>query len=178
MRLKEKYKKDVVPALIKSLGLSNVMEAPRLRKIVINMGFDAAVDKDAIKAATEELAMLSGQKPVVTKARKSISNFKIRAGMNVGAKVTLRGDRMFDFLERMNGLALPRIRDFRGVSAKGFDGKGNYSMGIQEQTIFPEIDPDSVKRVQGMNITICTSARTDDEARQLLTMLGVPFASV
>jgi len=175
MLLKETYRKQVAPELQKRLGLKNRMQVPRLDKIILNMGFDAAIDKDALKALTHDLALISGQKPVVTKSRKSISNFKIRQGMNVGAKVTLRGERMYDFLERLTSLALPRIRDFRGVPARGFDSRGNYSMGLTEQTIFPEIDPDSVKQVQGMNITIVTTARTDDQCKQLLALLGVPF---
>jgi large subunit ribosomal protein L5 len=176
MLLKETYKTKVVPELQKRLALKNRMQVPRLEKIILNMGFDAAMDKDVLKVLTQELAQISGQKPVVTKSRKSISNFKIRQGMNVGAKVTLRGPRMYDFLERLVHLSLPRIRDFRGVPAKGFDGRGNYSMGLTEQTIFPEIDPDSVKSVQGMNITIVTSARSDEHCKQLLALLGMPFA--
>ncbi|MFO7536039.1 MAG: 50S ribosomal protein L5 [Kiritimatiellia bacterium] len=176
MLLKETYKEKVVPELQKRLALKNRMQVPRLEKIILNMGFDAAMDKDVMKVLTQELAMISGQKPVVTKSRKSISNFKIRQGMNVGAKVTLRGPRMYDFLERLVHLTLPRIRDFRGVPARGFDSRGNYSMGLTEQTIFPEIDPDSVKTVQGMNITIVTSARSDEHCKQLLAMLGMPFA--
>ncbi len=177
MLLKETYREKVVPALQKQLGLTNKMQVPRLDKIVLNMGFDAAIDKDVLKTLTGELALISGQKPVVTKSRKSISNFKLRQGMNVGAKVTLRGTRMYDFLERLVHLSFPRIRDFRGVPARGFDSRGNYSMGLTEQTIFPEIDPDSVKTVQGMNITIVTTARTDEHCKQLLTLLGMPFAS-
>ncbi len=176
MLLKETYRKTVAPELQKRLGLKNRMQVPRLDKIIVNMGFDAAIDKDALKALTRDLAMISGQKPVVTKSRKSISNFKIRQGMNVGAKVTLRGERMYDFLERLTSLALPRIRDFRGVPARGFDSRGNYSMGLTEQTIFPEIDPDGVKQIQGMNITIVTTARTDEHCKQLLALLGLPFA--
>jgi large subunit ribosomal protein L5 len=176
MLLKETYKEKVVPELQKRLALKNRMQVPRLEKIILNMGFDAAMDKDVMKVLTKDLAMISGQKPVVTKSRKSISNFKIRQGMNVGAKVTLRGPRMYDFLERLVHLTLPRIRDFRGVPARGFDSRGNYSMGLTEQTIFPEIDPDSVKTVQGMNITIVTSARSDEHCKQLLAMLGMPFA--
>ena len=174
--LKEKYKTQVVPELMKSLGCSNVMDAPRLLKVTINMGFNSTVEKDVIKAIGEDLAMISGQRPVITKARKSISNFKLRKGMPVGAKVTLRGDRMYDFLARLIHAALPRIRDFRGLPVKGFDGRGSYTFGLQEQTIFPEIDPDGVKKVQGMNVTIVTSANTDERARQLLTLIGVPFA--
>ena len=174
--LKDKYRSEVVPALAKTLGMENPMQVPRLKKIVINMGFDASVDKDVVKAMADDLALIAGQTPIVTKARKSISNFKLREGMSVGAKVTLRGQRMYDFLERMIHAALPRIRDFRGVSPTAFDGRGNYTLGIQEQIIFPEINPDEVKRTQGMDITIVTSARTDEAARELLGMLGVPFA--
>lgn len=174
--LKEKYKKEVAPALMKSLDCKNVMEVPRVLKVTLNMGFNSAMDKDTIKAATDDLARIAGQKPVVTKARKSISNFKLRKGMPVGAKVTLRGNRMYEFLARLIHAALPRIRDFRGLPAKGFDGRGSYTFGLQEQTIFPEIDPDDVKKVQGMNVTVVTSAPTDERARELLTLLGVPFA--
>jgi large subunit ribosomal protein L5 len=177
MLLKETYKTTIVPELQKRLALANRMQVPRMEKIILNMGFDAAMDKDVMKVLTQELAVISGQRPVVTKSRKSISNFKVREGMNVGAKVTLRGPRMYDFLERLVHLTLPRIRDFRGVPAKGFDGRGNYNMGLTEQTIFPEIDPDSVKTVQGMNITIVTTAKTDEHCKQLLAMLGMPFAA-
>jgi large subunit ribosomal protein L5 len=174
--LKAKYKSDVAPALMKTLGLTNAMSVPKLLKVTINMGFNSTVDKDAVKAIADDLGRIAGQRAVVTKARKSISNFKLREGMPVGAKVTLRGARMFEFLERLIHAALPRIRDFRGLSPKGFDGRGSYTFGLQEQTIFPEIDPDSVKRVQGMNVTIVTSADTDAKGRELLTMLGIPFA--
>jgi large subunit ribosomal protein L5 len=174
--LKEKYRGEVVPALIKALGLQNPMQVPRLEKVVINMGFNSSVDKDAVKAAAADLARIAGQVAVLTKARKSISNFKLREGMTVGAKVTLRGSRMYDFLERLIHAALPRIRDFRGLPPAAFDGRGSYTLGLSEQTIFPEINPDEVKRTQGMHITIVTSAKTDDEARQLLALLGLPFA--
>ena len=174
--LKEKYSGEVVPALMKSLGCTNIMEVPRLQKVTINMGFNSSVDKDVIKAVSDDLAKITGQRPVTTKARKSISNFKLRKGMPVGAKVTLRGPRMYEFMSRLVHAALPRIRDFRGLPVKGFDGRGSYTFGLQEQTIFPEIDPDSVKKVQGMNVTIVTSATTDNRARELLTLLGVPFA--
>jgi large subunit ribosomal protein L5 len=174
--LKEKYKAEIVPALMKSLACKNVMEVPRLQKVTINMGFNSTMEKDVIKAMCDDLSRIAGQRPVVTKARKSISNFKLRKGMPVGAKVTLRGDRMYEFLVRLIHAALPRIRDFRGLPVKGFDGRGSYTFGLQEQTIFPEIDPDSVKKVQGMNVTIVTSATTDNRARELLTLLGVPFA--
>ena len=173
--LKAKYNKDVVPALMKSLGCKNVMDVPRLLKVTINMGFNSTVDKDQIRAISDDLGSISGQKPVITKARKSISNFKLRQGMPVGVKVTLRGDRMYEFMERLIHAALPRIRDFRGLPVKGFDGRGSYTFGLQEQSIFPEIDPDNVKKVQGMNVTIVTSASTDDRARELLTMVGIPF---
>lgn len=175
MLLKETYKTKVVPELQKKLALKNRMQVPRLEKIILNMGFDAAMDKDVLKLLTQELAMISGQKPVVTKSRKSISNFKIRQGMNVGAKVTLRGPRMYDFLERLVHLSLPRIRDFRGVPAKSFDGRGNYALGIREQLIFPEIRYDKVEATRGMDICIETSARTDEEARALLEEIGFPF---
>lgn len=176
MALKEKYKAEIVPALMKSLGCKNVMDVPRLLKVTLNMGFNSSMDKDQIKQISEDLGRITGQKPVITKARKSISNFKLRQGMPVGAKVTLRGERMYDFLERLIHAALPRIRDFRGLPVRGFDGRGSYTFGLQEQTIFPEIDPDSVKKVQGMNVTIVTSASTDARARELLAMVGVPFA--
>ncbi len=174
--LKEKYKKEIVPALMKSLGCKNVMQTPRLLKVTLNMGFNSSMDKDMIKAVAEDLAAITGQRPVITKARKSISNFKLRKGMPVGAKVTLRGSRMFEFLERLIHATLPRIRDFRGLSPKGFDGRGSYTFGLMEQTIFPEIDPDKVKKVQGMNVTVVTSAQTDEQARELLALLGIPFA--
>ncbi len=174
--LKEKYLREIAPELQKELGCRNSMEAPRLRKIVVNMGFDTSVDKDVLNACAKDLAQLAGQKPVMIKARKSISNFKLREGMTIGAKVTLRRDRMYDFLERLIHTAFPRIRDFRGVAPGGFDGRGSYSFGLQDQTVFPEIDPDEVKRVQGMNITMVTSAADDDGARRLLTMMGMPFA--
>ncbi len=173
--LKEKYVTDVVPALKERLDLRNPMMVPRVEKVVVNMGMGIQ-DKDAMKSIVEDLATITGQKPVVTKARKSISNFKLREGMSVGAKVTLRHDRMFDFLDRLINVALPRIRDFRGISAKGFDGRGNFSVGLSEQTIFPEIDANHSGPVQGMDITIVTSATTDREAKELLALLGVPFA--
>jgi large subunit ribosomal protein L5 len=152
------------------------MRAPRLLKIVVNMGFDAETDRDAVKAVVEDLAKIAGQRPVVTKARKSISNFKLREGMSIGAKVTLRGDRMYEFLDRLITAALPRIRDFRGVSVRSFDGRGNYTLGLAEQSIFPEIHPDQIKKTQGMDITFVTNAPTNDEARELLRLLGMPFA--
>jgi len=175
--LRETYQKTTAPALRQSLGLGNPMQVPRLVKVVVNMGINSQVDRDTFKALTEDLAHITGQRPVVTKARVSISNFKLREGMAVGAKVTLRGQRMYEFLERLIHATLPRIRDFRGVSPKGFDGRGSYTLGLQEQTIFPEIDPDKVKKTQGMDITIVTTAKTNEEARELLKQLGMPFAT-
>lgn len=174
--LRERYQKEIVPELREALGVTNTFEVPRVTKIVLNMGFKAGVDQDLMKGVTQELGAIAGQRPLVTKARKSISNFKLREGMSIGAKVTLRGSRMYEFLDRLVNAALPRIRDFRGVSPTGFDGRGNYSLGISEQTIFPEIDPDEVKQVQGMNITIVTTARATEQAKQLLQRLGMPFA--
>lgn len=175
-RLKDMYRNTVVPEMRRTRGYVNALQAPRLEKIVLNMGFDAEMDRDTMKIMVEDLARIAGQRPVVTKARKSISNFKLREGMSVGAKVTLRGDRMYEFLDRMITAALPRIRDFRGVPVRSFDGRGSYSLGLKDQTIFPEINPDQVKKVQGMDITFVTNARTDDEARELLRLLGMPFA--
>lgn len=174
--MREKYKTVVVPALKEKFSLSNPLMVPRLSKVVVNMGMGCA-DKDKLKTVVEDLTAITGQRPVVTKARKSISNFKLREGMSIGAKVTLRQDRMFEFLDRLVNVALPRIRDFRGVAAKGFDGRGSYTLGLKEQTIFPEIDPNHSGAVQGMNITIVTTAKTDGEARELLSLLGMPFAS-
>lgn len=174
--MREKYKTVVVPALKEKFSLSNPLMVPRLSKVVVNMGMGCA-DKDKLKTVVEDLTAITGQRPVVTKARKSISNFKLREGMSIGAKVTLRQDRMFEFLDRLVNVALPRIRDFRGVPAKGFDGRGSYTLGLKEQTIFPEIDPNHSGAVQGMNITIVTTAKTDGEARELLSLLGMPFAS-
>jgi len=173
--LRERYKQEVRPALQKALDIKNPMEIPGLKKIVINMSVNAMVDKDQFKLMTEELAKISGQRPVIALARKSVSNFKLREGMPIGAKVTLRGQLMYEFLERLLYAVLPRIRDFRGISTKAFDGRGNYTLGLTEQTLFPEIDPDRVKRVQGMDITIVTSAKNDKEALELLKQLGMPF---
>lgn len=173
---KRLYDANIKPALMKEGGYKNTMEVPRIGKVVVNMGFDASIDGDALNAANDELAQITGQRPLRRKATKSVSNFKLREGMTVGAKVTLRGDRMYEFLNRLINVALPRLRDFRGVSSASFDGRGNYSLGLDEQTIFPEIDPDKVKRSQGMDITIVTTARTDEESRRLLTMMGMPFA--
>lgn len=175
--LKEKYKNEVVKALKASGKYANPMDIPRLSKVVINMGVNAMVDRDTLKNVSEDLAKITGQRPVITKATKSISNFKLREGMAIGAKVTLRGERMFEFLGRLIHATLPRIRDFRGVSAKAFDGRGNYTLGLKEQTIFPEIEADKVKKLQGMDITIVTTAKNNEEARELLKLLGIPFAN-
>lgn len=174
--LKERYKEDVVPKLKAELGIQNPMRVPRLKKIIVNMGV-GIVDKDVFKAHVDELEKVTGQRPVVTKARKSISNFKLREGMSLGTKVTLRGERMYEFLDRLINAALPRIRDFRGLSANAFDGQGNYTLGLREQTIFPEIDPNHAGAPQGMNITIVTGCVNRDEARMLLKELGMPFAN-
>jgi large subunit ribosomal protein L5 len=175
-RLKELYVKDVVPGLKEEFGYGNVMEVPRLDKIVINMGLGQAVANiKIIDNASAELTAVSGQKPVVTRARKSIATYKLRKGMPIGCMVTLRGERMYEFLDRLVNVGLPRVRDFRGVSPKAFDGRGNFSLGIKEQIIFPEINYDKVERIQGMNITINTTAKNDEEARSLLRRLGMPF---
>ena len=173
--LRKKYYEEMVPGLKEKLSLSNPHRIPRCSKVVINMGVGVA-EKDTMKAMVSDLTAISGQRPVVTSARKSISNFKLREGMEIGVKVTLRGDRMYEFLERLIGAALPRIRDFRGVPRKAFDGNGNYTLGIREQTIFPEIDPNNASVVQGMNVTIVTTAVDDNEGRELLDMMGMPFA--
>lgn len=176
-RFKEKYQKDVVPALIEKFNYSSVMEVPTIEKVVINMGVgDAVQNSKALDSAVEDLASIAGQKPVITKAKKSIAAFKLREGMPIGAKVTLRKDRMYDFLDKLISVSLPRVRDFRGVSKKAFDGRGNYTLGIREQLIFPEIDYDKVSKVRGMDIVIVTTAKTDEEASALLTLLGMPFA--
>jgi large subunit ribosomal protein L5 len=178
-RLKQRYRDELVPALQRELGLDNVMQVPRLDKIVVNMGIgDAVKDGRLLEAALEDLTIITGQKPVVTRARKSIAGFKLREGMAIGAKVTLRGNRMWEFYDRLVSLALPRIRDFRGMSPSSFDGHGNYTVGVTEQLIFPEIDYDKVAQVRGMDITIVTTATTDDEARSLLIALGFPLAGV
>jgi large subunit ribosomal protein L5 len=175
-RMKQRFRDEIVPALQRELGLANVMQVPRLDKIVVNMGVgDAVKDGRVLEAAVADLTIITGQRPVVTKARKSIAGFKLREGMAIGVKVTLRGDRMWEFYDRLVSLALPRIRDFRGMGPRSFDGHGNYTMGVTEQLIFPEIDYDKVAEVRGMDITIVTTATTDDEARSLLTALGFPF---
>jgi large subunit ribosomal protein L5 len=176
-RLKEKYEKEAIPALQQKFNYKNVMEIPRLEKVVVNMGIsDARENPKAIEAATNDLATITGQRPVVTKAKKSIAAFKVRQGMPIGAKVTLRSDKMYDFLDKLFNINLPRVRDFKGVSTDAFDGRGNYTLGIKEQLIFPEIDYDNIDRIRGMDITIVTTAETDEEARELLSSLGMPFA--
>lgn len=175
LRMKEKYRKEVAPKLQAELGVGNVMRVPRVAKIVVNMGIGTA-RKDNLKQLTEDLAKITGQRAQVTRSRQSISNFKLRKGMTVGARVTLRGARMYDFMERLVSSALPRIRDFRGISPRGFDGRGNYTLGLREQSIFPEIDPNTVTTAQGMDVTFVTTARNDDEARRLLKLMGMPFA--
>ncbi len=172
--LRDRYQNELRAALQQALGMKNLMQVPRLEKIVISMGVKST-DKDLLKEMVEDLKKIAGQAPLVTKSRKSISNFKLRAGMPIGAKVTLRGDRMYEFFMRLTHAGLPRIRDFRGLSAGGFDGRGSYSFGIDDQTIFPEIDPDDVKKVHGMNITFVTSAEDDKAAFELLKRLGLPF---
>lgn len=175
-RLKEKYQKEIVPSLIEKFNYSSVMAVPKLEKIVVNMGVgDAVANAKALDAAVEELAQISGQKPLITKAKKSIAGFKLREGMPIGAKVTLRGERMYEFLDKLVTVSLPRVRDFRGISKKAFDGRGNYTLGVKEQLIFPEIDYDKVDKVRGMDVVIVTTANTDEEARELLTQMGMPF---
>lgn len=176
-RLKERYNKDVVTTMMKTFEYKNVMQVPKLEKVVINMGIgDAKDNPKLLDSAMEELAIITGQKAVVTKAKKSVAAFKVREGMSIGAKVTLRGNRMFEFLDRLFNIALPRVRDFRGVQVKSFDGRGNYALGIKEQLIFPEINYDKVDKIRGMDIIIVTTAKNDEEARELLTSLGMPFA--
>ena len=175
-RLKNKYREEVMPALQQRFGYKNVMEIPRLEKVVINMGLgDCKDNSKALETAVGELTIIAGQKPLVTRAKKSIANFKVRAGMNVGAKVTLRGDRMYEFTDKLVSIVLPRTRDFRGVSAKAFDGRGNYSLGVREQLIVPEIEYDKVEKIRGMEMIFVTTAKTDEEARELLRLLGMPF---
>ncbi len=175
-RLKEKYLNEVSPALMSKFGYKSVMQLPKVEKIVINMGVgDAVQNSKALDVAVEELTIITGQKPVVTKAKKSIAGFRLREGQAIGAKVTLRGERMYEFLDKLIAIALPRVRDFRGVSKKAFDGRGNYTLGVKEQLIFPEIDYDKVSKVRGMDIVIVTTANSDEEARELLTQFGMPF---
>jgi large subunit ribosomal protein L5 len=175
-RMKERFREELIPRLMDELGLKNVMQVPRFEKVVINMGVgDAVKDGRMLEAAVADLTVIAGQKPVVTKARKSIAGFKLREGMPIGAKVTLRGDRMWEFLDRLVTLALPRIRDFRGLDPRAFDGHGNYTLGVTEQLIFPEVDYDKVLQVRGMDITVVTTAQSDDEGLALLMALGFPF---
>ena len=176
-RLRDKYRAEVVPALQQKFGYKNVMEIPKLEKIVLNVGLgDCKDNAKALELAVSELATISGQKPLVTKAKKSVANLKLRAGMNVGAKVTLRGDRMYEFADKLVSIVLPRVRDFRGVSTKAFDGRGNYALGVREQLIFPEIDYDKVEKIRGLEMIFVTSAKTDEEAQELLQLMGMPFA--
>ncbi|MBE3591297.1 MAG: 50S ribosomal protein L5 [Firmicutes bacterium] len=176
--LQERYRNVVVPELQKKFGYKNIMQVPRIVKVTLNMGVgDAIQNPKLLDAAVNELAAITGQKPVVTRAKKSIAAFKLRAGMPIGAKVTLRGPRMWDFLEKLFFIALPRVRDFHGISPDSFDGRGNYSLGLKEQLIFPEIDYDRVEKIRGMDVTIVTTAKTDEEARELLRLLGAPFAA-
>ena len=175
-RIKEKYLTEAVPALQQKFGYKNVMQIPRLEKIVINMGLgDCKDNAKALENAVSELTQIAGQKPQVTQAKKSIANFKVREGMNVGAKVTLRGERMEEFMDKLVNIALPRVRDFRGVSTKAFDGRGNYALGIREQLLFPEIEYDKVEKIRGMEMIFVTTAQTDEEAQELLRLLGMPF---
>ena len=175
-RLKEKYKKEIVPKLMKDLSYSNLMQVPRIKKICLSQGVGSAVsDKKMIDSAAEEMTKIAGQKSMVTKSKKDIANFKLRKGMPIGVKTTLRSNRMYEFLDRLISVSIPGIRDFQGIKSKGFDGRGNYTMGIKEQIIFPEIKVDEVKKITGMDITFVTSAETDDEARSLLTEFGLPF---
>ena len=175
-RLKDLYKNEIVDAMTKKFGYKNVMEVPKLDKIVINMGVGEAKDNaKALESAVRDMEIISGQKAVLTKAKNSVANFKIREGMNIGCKVTLRGDKMYEFLDRLVNLALPRVRDFRGVNPNAFDGRGNYALGIKEQLIFPEIEYDKVDKVRGMDVIIVTTAKTDEEARELLTQFNMPF---
>ena len=177
-RMHERYSKEVAPALFKSFGFKNVMQVPRIEKVVVNIGVGEALDNPkALDAATSDLTIITGQKPIQTKARVSIANFKLREGRLIGTKVTLRGDRMWSFIDRLLNIALPRVRDFRGVSANAFDGRGNYTLGLKDQLVFPEIEYDKIDKLRGMEVTIVTSARTDDHARALLKALGMPFSS-
>jgi large subunit ribosomal protein L5 len=176
-RMQEKFNNEVVPALRKTFDLKNIMQVPRITKVVVNIGMGEAMDNPkAMEAAVNDLTIITGQKPVMTKARKSIANFKLREGRLIGTKVTLRGDRMWAFLDRLMGTALPRVRDFRGVSANAFDGRGNYTLGLRDQLIFPEIEYDKIDKLRGMEVTIVTTAKNDDQARVMLQLLGMPFS--
>lgn len=175
-RLKDKFVKEITPALMSKFNYKSVMQVPKIDKIVINMGVgDAVQNAKALDSAVEELALISGQKPLITRAKNSIAGFRLREGMPIGAKVTLRGERMYEFFDKLVSVSLPRVRDFRGISKKSFDGRGNYTLGVKEQLIFPEIDYDKVSKVRGMDIVIVTTANTDEEARELLTQFGMPF---
>jgi len=174
--IQKKYREEIVPAMMKTFSYSNVMQVPRLEKVVINMGLGEALENAKIlDTSMEEISRITGQRPVLTRARKSIANFKLREGNPIGCRVTLRRQKMYDFIYRLLNIALPRVRDFKGVSPRGFDGRGNYTLGVREQLIFPEVNYDDVEKIKGMNITIVTSAKTDEEARELLDLLGVPF---
>ncbi len=176
-RIKERYREEVVPALVKEFGYKNVMQAPRLEKIVVNVGLGEALQNPkALDSAAEDVAAITGQRPVITRAKKSIAAFKVRKGMSIGLSVTVRGDRMYELFDRMVNAALPRIRDFQGVSLYSFDGRGNYSLGIKEQLIFPEVDYDKIDRIRGFQVTVVTTARSDEESKRLLELLGMPFA--
>ena len=176
-RLKEQYQSEVAPALMKKFGYKSVMQIPKLDKVIINVGCgEARENAKAIDAVMNDLSLITGQKPIVCNAKKSVANFKLRAGMPIGVKVTLRGDRMYEFIDRLFSAALPRVRDFKGISPNSFDGRGNYSMGVKEQLIFPEIEYDKIDKVRGMDICFVTTANTDEEARELLTLMGAPFA--
>ena len=175
-RLKEQYKADVAPALFKKFGYKSTMEIPKIEKVVVNVGCgEAKENAKVLEAVVKDITAITGQKAVVTKAKKSVANFKLREGMPIGAKVTLRGDKMWEFLDRLFNVALPRVRDFRGINANAFDGRGNYALGIKEQLIFPEIEYDKIDKIRGMDVVICTTAKTDEEARELLTLVGAPF---
>ena len=175
-RLQEKYSNEVIPALMEKFQYKNIMEVPKLEKVVLNVGIgEARENPKALEKAVEEITAITGQKPIVTKAKKSIANFKVREGMSVGIKVTLRGQKMYDFLDKLMNIALPRVRDFRGVSSTSFDGRGNYALGVKEQLIFPEIEYDKVDQIRGMDIIIVTTANTDEEAKEFLTLMGMPF---
>ena len=174
--LKERYVEEIIPALVKSLNMDNIMQVPRIEKIVVNIGVGEALDNaKALDAAVSDMTQITGQKPIVTRARKSIANFKLREGRQIGVKVTLRGERMWAFLDRLMNIALPRVRDFRGISPNSFDGRGNYTLGLHEQLVFPEINYDTIDKIRGMEVSIVTTARTDEEGRQLLQLLGMPF---
>ncbi len=177
-RLKDKYLNEVVPAMVKKFGYTNIMQVPKIEKVVVNAGLgDVKDDAKKFQAVVEEIALITGQAPIVTKAKKSVANFKVREGMNIGAKVTLRGERMYEFVDKLLNIALPRVRDFHGVSANAFDGRGNYALGIKEQLIFPEIEYDKIDKVRGMDIIFVTTANTDEEARELLGLMGMPYAN-